>query len=127
MPALQLLRDVLLFRDVLFVEDGEVDGVVLASKLTAAGYRVAVRQALGGGSGVQVFSNLRHSFLLVTAPPECTCAGNDFIVEVGQGAGGACVVFLDQAPERSTAVQCCSTGPCGVNHWGCSCHTFCLA
>ncbi|KAL4431017.1 hypothetical protein ABPG75_006273 [Micractinium tetrahymenae] len=77
----RLQRDVLLFRDVLVVEDGEVDGVVLASKLTAAGYRVAVRQALGGGSGMQVFSNLRHSFLLVTAPPECTCAGNDFIVE----------------------------------------------
>lgn len=76
----RLLRDVLLFRDVLLAEEDEVDGVVLASKLTAAGYRVAVRQALGGGSGVQVFSNLRHSFLLVTAQ-DCPCAGIDFIVE----------------------------------------------
>lgn len=81
------------------VEDGEVDGVVLASKLTAAGYRVAVRQALGGGSGVQVFSNLRHSFLLVTAPPECPCAGNDFIVEVGRGAGWLARCALSEQPQ----------------------------
>ena len=77
----------MLFHDVMLAEEDEVDGVVLASKLTAAGYRVAVRQALGGGSGVQVFSNLRHSFLLVTAPEPCTCAGIDFIVEVGAVQG----------------------------------------
>lgn len=110
--ALQLLRDVLLFRDVLVAEEGEVDGVVLASKLTAAGYRVAVRQALGGGSGVQVFSNLRHSFLLVTAPPECTCAGNDFIVEVGfAGLGCRGRLFLGPAAwaQYGGATVCCAT------------------
>lgn len=92
--SLQLLRDVMLFHDVLLAEEGDVDGVVLASKLTAAGYRVAVRQALGGGSGVQVFSNLRHSFLLVTAQ-DCPCAGKDFIVEVRGQAG-----WLERARAR---------------------------
>jgi uncharacterized protein (TIGR01615 family) len=67
---------VVLFRDILLAEEDELDGVALAAKLTTAGYRVAVRQALGGGSGVAVFSNLRHSFLVVTAPD-----GTDFIVE----------------------------------------------
>lgn len=72
-----------LFHDILLGEEGDVDGVVLASKLTLAGYRVSVRQALGGGQGTAVFSNLRHSFLLVTVPQGCPCAGVDFIVEVG--------------------------------------------
>ncbi len=45
--------------------------------------RLQVRQALGGGSGVAVFSNLRHSFLVVTAPD-----GTDFIVEVSSKGWG---------------------------------------
>lgn len=77
----KLLREVHFYRDILLAEDGDVDGVVLASKLTLCGYRVAVRQALGGGQGTAVFSNLRHSFLLVTAPLGCACAGVDYIVE----------------------------------------------
>ena len=78
-----------LFHDVLLAEEGEVDGVVLASKLTQAGYRVAVRQALGGGKGTAVFANLRHSFLLVTAQ-DCPCEGVDVIVEVRCGRGHSC-------------------------------------
>lgn len=57
-----------------------MDGVVLASRLAGCGYRVACREAIGGGSGVAIFSSLRHSFLLVTAQ-NCPCAGVDFIVE----------------------------------------------
>jgi hypothetical protein len=87
---LQLLREVHFYRDILLAEDGDVDGVVLASKLTLCGYRVAVRQALGGGQGTAVFSNLRHSFLLVTAPLGCACAGVDYIVEVKLLAMSGC-------------------------------------
>lgn len=40
----------------------------LAQILTALGYRVQLRTALGGGDGADCLRNLRHSFLSVTLP-----------------------------------------------------------
>lgn len=100
-----------------------MDGVVLASKLTAAGYRVAVREAIGGGSGVAVFSNLRHSFLLVTAHAG-SHTGVDFIVEVRHGwrsRRGSCVVvvwWLQLPPSRRWYIACMYCPVVGNNQTG---------
>ena len=81
-----------------------MDGVVLASRLAGCGYRVACREAIGGGSGVAIFSSLRHSFLLVTAQ-NCPCAGVDFIVEVSEGCAP-----VHAALGQQTAIAGCSGG-----------------
>ena len=67
-------------------------------------YRVACREAIGGGSGVAIFSSLRHSFLLVTAQ-NCPCAGVDFIVEVSEGCAP-----VHAALGQQTAIAGCSGG-----------------
>lgn len=63
---LQLLRDVCWLNQATLREDGRLDIVVLASKLVNMGYKVAIRTALGGGSGQDCFHNLNHEFLVVT-------------------------------------------------------------
>ena len=45
----------------------QVDIVVLASHLATIGYRVALRTAVGGGTGQKCFRNLCYQFLLVMA------------------------------------------------------------
>ena len=45
----------------------QVDIVVLASQLATVGYRVAIRTAMGGGSGQRCFRNLCYEFLLVSS------------------------------------------------------------
>ena len=44
----------------------QVDIVVLASHLATIGYRVALRTAVGGGTGQNCFRNLCYQFLLVS-------------------------------------------------------------
>ncbi len=44
----------------------QVDIVVLASRLATIGYRVALRTAVGGGTGQDCFRNLCYQFLLVS-------------------------------------------------------------
>lgn len=63
---MQLLQDVRSYKKRLISEEGHVDIVVLATHLAAIGYRVAVRTALGGGTGQECFHNLHYEFLLVT-------------------------------------------------------------
>lgn len=54
--------------DLAIEDDGEVDPVILAARLSSVGYRVAVRSALGAASGtIDCFYNLRNEFLVVTA------------------------------------------------------------
>ena len=63
---LQLAQDVQAFKAVTLAEEGCLDPVVLATKLAAVGYRVAIRTAVGGGAGQEAFHNLYHTFLIVT-------------------------------------------------------------
>ena len=62
---LQLLSDVRQFKAAVLQEDGRNDIVVLATKLAAVGYNVAIRTAVGGGVGQQCFRNLHHEFLII--------------------------------------------------------------
>lgn len=60
-------------------EGGELDIVVLATKLTSVGYRVHLRSALGGGQGVDAFHALRNEFIVVAGTGHDD--GIDYIVE----------------------------------------------
>ena len=62
---MQLLCDVRQFKAAVLAEEGRSDIVVLATKLAAVGYQVAIRTALGGGSGQECFRNLHHVFLVI--------------------------------------------------------------
>ena len=66
MFVLQLLQDVRSYGHSVVREEGHLDTVVLATRLAAVGYRVAIRTAVGGGSGQECFHNLHYEFLLVT-------------------------------------------------------------
>ena len=78
-PPSQLLRDVrFLLRSLRREEEGDIDAVVLASRLSGVGYRVHMRSALGGGAGVECFTNLRNEFLVVQGEG----GSPDLIVEV---------------------------------------------
>ncbi|KAG2441490.1 hypothetical protein HXX76_003112 [Chlamydomonas incerta] len=57
----KLLRDVRYF----LKEESDTDVILLATKLSAVGYSVNVRTALGGGGTAGCFRNLRHEFLTV--------------------------------------------------------------
>lgn len=61
----RLLSDVQQFKAAVFEEEGRSDIVVLATKLAAIGYQVAIRTALGGGTGQECFRNLHHEFLVI--------------------------------------------------------------
>ena len=63
--AVQISRDVRWLNHTTVREDGRRDSVVLASKLVNIGYKVAIRTAMGGGSGQDCFHNLHHEFLVV--------------------------------------------------------------
>lgn len=63
--SVQLLSDVRQFKAAVLKEDGRHDIVVLATKLAAVGYDVAIRTAVGGGTGQQCFRNLHHVFLVI--------------------------------------------------------------
>ncbi|KAK9814324.1 hypothetical protein WJX72_004060 [[Myrmecia] bisecta] len=76
---IRLLRDVKRFREAVLEEDGRQDSVVLASKLHNVGYSVALRTAVGGGSGQDCFHHLHHEFLVVGSEGEL--AGQDLIVD----------------------------------------------
>lgn len=77
---LQLLRDVRLLAAAVRREElGELDTVVLATKLTSVGYKVHLRSALGGGPGIEAFQSLRNEFLIVAGVGEDE--GIDYIVE----------------------------------------------
>ncbi|MEW5306799.1 MAG: hypothetical protein WDW36_009237 [Sanguina aurantia] len=74
----KLLHDVIYYHAVtLREEEGDFDAVVLAAKLSSAGYHIFIRTALGGGTAC--FRNLRHEFLTVRGrgPQE----GMEFIIE----------------------------------------------
>lgn len=75
----KLLRDVKHFVKAVMVEQGEQqpDTVLLATELSAVGYIVTVRAALGGGASC--FRNLRHDFLAVRGTGDYE--GAEFIVE----------------------------------------------
>lgn len=60
-------------------EEGDLDVVILATKLSSVGYRVHLRSALGGGPGVDCFHNLRNEFLVVAG--EGDEDGTFFIIE----------------------------------------------
>ena len=59
----------------MLLEEGRSDIVVLATKLAAVGYQVAIRTAIGGGAGQECFRNLRHEFLVIAWD------GEDLLVE----------------------------------------------
>lgn len=80
--VLQLLRDVRAFKDRILLEDEEFDVVSLAARLSNVGYRIHIRNALGGGNGTACFHNLRHEFLVVQG--EGDQGSTDFIVEVNR-------------------------------------------
>ena len=61
----QISRDVTWLNHSTMREDGKRDSVVLASKLVNIGYKVAIRTAMGGGSGQDCFRNLHHEFLVI--------------------------------------------------------------
>lgn len=97
--AAQLLRDVRAYKKLAAAEGEEFDVVSLAARLSTIGYRVHVRNALGGGEGTACFHNLRHEFLIVQG--EADHEGVDFIVEVrrsGAGAGGCVLVRAGCGP-----------------------------
>ncbi|GFR44996.1 hypothetical protein Agub_g6305 [Astrephomene gubernaculifera] len=71
--AWKLLRDVRYF----LKEERDTDAILLATKLSAVGYNVVVRTALGGGPAC--FRNLRHEFLTVRGQGDFE--GTEFIVE----------------------------------------------
>lgn len=71
----RLARDVSFIQRLAREEEGTLDCVVLASKLTNVGYKVSLRSALGGGQGIKMFQSLRNQFLVVA------CDDVDFIVE----------------------------------------------
>lgn len=63
----RLIRDV----ETAFEEgDARDDVVKLAQKLSNLGYRVHLRNALGGGEGGDCLRNLRHSFLCCSVPSQ---------------------------------------------------------
>jgi len=64
----RLLDDVRYYKRALLREEGQVDIVLLASRLATVGYRVAIRRAVGGGRGQHCFRNLCYEFLLVSSP-----------------------------------------------------------
>lgn len=59
----QLLVDVRKFKSECLTEEGSYDNIVLATKLVSVGYRVRLREAVGGGT--DCLHNLRHTFLYV--------------------------------------------------------------
>mmetsp|Transcript_22246 Transcript_22246/g.56990 ORF Transcript_22246/g.56990 Transcript_22246/m.56990 type:complete len:297 (-) Transcript_22246:211-1101(-) len=59
----KLLRDVQRLKRQVLQEEGRHDTVLLAAKLCGIGYRVTVREAVGGGQNC--LSNLRHTFIYV--------------------------------------------------------------
>ncbi|GLC45620.1 hypothetical protein PLESTB_001786400 [Pleodorina starrii] len=69
----KLLRDVRYFVN----QERDPDAILLATKLSAVGYSVNVRTALGGGTSC--FRNLRHEFLTVRGHGDFE--GVEFIVE----------------------------------------------
>jgi uncharacterized protein (TIGR01615 family) len=77
--VLQLLRDVRIMKRDVCAEEGGLDVVILATKLSSVGYKVYLRNALGGGAGTDCFHNLRNEFLVVCGEGEEE--GNLFIVE----------------------------------------------
>ena len=78
----RLIRDVkMMLRDTCEEEAGTIDVVVLASKLSAVGYRVYLRSAIGGGDGVSCYFNLANEFLLVSSGDPSDPDTQDFLVE----------------------------------------------
>ena len=76
---LQLLRDVKSMKQaVLSEEEGDLDVVILATKLSGVGYRVHLRSAIGGGAGTDCFRNLRNEFLIIEAED---VDGENYVVE----------------------------------------------
>lgn len=63
----------------------------LAQILTALGYRVQVRTALGGGDGADCLRNLRHTFMTVALPQAGGEAPARRRGEERREAGGACM------------------------------------
>lgn len=80
----RLMRDVhMMLREVCREENGSADVVVLASKLSAIGYKVYLRSALGGGDGISCYYNLANEFLRVSSSEFCSEEEpQDFIIEV---------------------------------------------
>jgi hypothetical protein len=62
-PSLQLLRDTVIYKARLLIEEGSCDTVTLAAKLSSVGYSVSVRHTVAGGQ--MSFKNLKHEYLLV--------------------------------------------------------------
>lgn len=75
---LRLMDDVKQMKMAVEHEEGEVDVVILATRLSTVGYRVHLRNAIGGGNGSNCFRNLRNEFLIVEAED---VFGEDYVVE----------------------------------------------
>lgn len=61
-------------------EHTRLRSVLQAARLSNVGYRLQIRNALGGGYGPDCFRQLRHEFLVVAG--EGDMVGADLIVEV---------------------------------------------
>ena len=75
---MRLMEDVKQMKMAVEHEEGEVDVVILATRLSTVGYRVHLRNAIGGGNGSNCFRNLRNEFLIVEAED---VFGEDYVVE----------------------------------------------
>jgi uncharacterized protein (TIGR01615 family) len=75
---LRLMEDVKQMKMAIEHEEGEIDVVILATRLSTVGYRVHLRNAIGGGNGSNCFRNLRNEFLIVEAED---VFGEDYVVE----------------------------------------------
>eukprot|EP00890_Picochlorum_soloecismus_P005498 jgi/Picsp_1/594/NSC_00591-R1_protein len=75
---LRLMEDVKQMKMAVEHEEGEVDVVILATRLSTVGHRVHLRNAIGGGNGSNCFRNLRNVFLIVEAED---VFGEDYVVE----------------------------------------------
>ncbi len=102
---LQLLHDVLAYNKRMRAEGDDFDVVTLAAHLSNVGYRVHIRNALGGGQGTDCFHNLRHEFLVVQGEGEQGSV--DYFVEVRCLAAQFCGHALSAVPAFAVLVFQC--------------------
>lgn len=107
----RLTRDVRVLKSAILAEEGELDPAVLATRLAALGYQVALRTALGGGEGTNCFRNLRNVFLIVylDSPASATLRGNPNSAGPGGAAHRCQQQQQQQQPMRGSGFKCVSS------------------
>lgn len=90
----RLMRDVRVIKAALLADEDELDVAVLATRLAALGYRVALRTAVGGGHGTTCFANLRHEFLVIF-PSDSSSGTPQYPSQDSVAAGGPEILIVD--------------------------------